>query len=140
MLSAMFGSDALRFARVLRRLIAPLLWLSLLGLAACGGTPEPCYVVSGDQARAMLGPGTILLDVRTPEQHRLGPIEGSVHIPLEELSYRMRYVATHNRIVVIAESDGRARRAAEQLRAAGYEVFELGGVERLRSTGERCAP
>ena len=55
------------------------LCLLLGGSLACSHNERPpCYLVSGKQAKAMLEPGTILLDVRTREQQKIGRVRESV--------------------------------------------------------------
>ena len=83
-------------------------------------------------------PGTILLDVRTREEHDAGPVSGAVHIPEEELSYRMKYVSNSNRIIVFGQDGASAKRAAKVLRKAGYVVYELGPLEDLNSDQNKC--
>lgn len=112
----------------------------LLGsLVACSrGAKPPCYLVSGKQAKAMLEPGTILLDVRTREQQKVGRVRESVHIPVAELSYRLTYLSLDTRIIVFGQTQRQAHDAAGILRNSGYEVFELGPVADLRSDDPKC--
>ena|SRR5688572_19578998 len=115
------------------------LCLLLGSLAACSHNERPpCYLVSGKQAKAMLAPGTILLDVRTREQQSTGRVRESIHVPVSELSYRMKYLSLDTRIVVFGQTQRQARDAAVLLRRSGYEVFELGPIADLRSDDPKC--
>ena len=112
----------------------------LLGsLAACSHNERPpCYLVSGQQAKAMLRPGTLLLDVRTREQGKVGRVKESVNVPVSELSYRLQYLSLDTRIIVFGQTQRQAHDAAGILRRSGYEVFELGPVADLRSNDSKC--
>jgi len=109
------------------------------GLMACSKNERPpCYLVNGQQARAMLQPGTILLDVRTREQQRVGRVKESIHIPVAELTYRLTYLSLDTRIIVFGQTKRQAHDAAGILRNSGYEVFELGPIADLRSNDPKC--
>lgn len=112
--------------------------LSMVALAGCSKQKPPCYLVSGQQARAMLEPGTILLDVRTRQQEQVGRVKESIHIPVDELSYRLKYLSLNTRIIVFGQTERQAREAATILRRSGYEVFELGPVADLQSSDPKC--
>jgi len=86
----------------------------------------------------MLEPGTILLDVRTREQQQVARVKQSVHVPVSELSYRMRYLSLDTRIIVFGQTQRQAHDAASILRRSGYEVFELGPIADLRSDDPKC--
>ncbi len=108
-------------------------------LVACSHNERPpCYLVSGAQAKAMLQPGTILLDVRTREQQKVGRVRESIHIPVSELSYRLTYLSLDTRIIVFGQTQRQAHDAAGILRRSGYEVFELGPVADLKSDDPKC--
>ena len=86
----------------------------------------------------MLEPGTILLDVRTREQEQVGRVKESIHIPVDELSYRLKYLSLNTRIIVFGQTQSQAHDAAGILRRSGYEVFELGPVTDLQSSDPKC--
>lgn len=69
-----------------------------------------------------------LLDIRTPDEAALGGIEGSHHIPLEELRERMSEVPKDREIVVFCGVGLRGYNACRILMQYGYEnVFNLNG-------------
>jgi len=82
--------------------------------------------VDGDQARALVGQGAFLLDVRTPEEYAAGHIDGATNIPLEEVSGRTSELPTDTVIVTYCQSGNRSASAARTLRQAGLEVCDLG--------------
>lgn len=80
-------------------------------------------------ARELVAAGALLLDVRTPEEYADRHVEGAVNIPVHELSGRLKEVGTTMRpVVVYCRSGARSASAAQQLRRAGYEVHDIGGI------------
>ena len=74
-------------------------------------------------------PGAILLDVRTPDEHRQAHIPGSRNLPLGSLN-RIGSVAQQKDIplFVYCQSGVRSRRAAADLAQMGYSnVKNIGG-------------
>ncbi len=113
------------------------LLLASAGLVACSsgedaGSSSGGAAATGesDRARAhrMVEEGATLLDVRTPGEFSGGHVEGAVNIPLSELDSRMSEVPADQPVVVYCLSGGRSSRAASQLEARGYEVFDLGAM------------
>ncbi len=66
-----------------------------------------------------------LLDVRQPEEFRLGHIAGTKLIPLGELSRRLNEVPRNREIVCICATGHRSVPAARKLIAAGYPAQSL---------------
>ncbi|HVM70160.1 MAG TPA: rhodanese-like domain-containing protein [Anaerolineales bacterium] len=66
-----------------------------------------------------------LLDVRQPEEYRLGHIPGTKLIPLGELERRLKEVPPDREIVCICASGHRSVEAAQILKAAGYTSVSL---------------
>lgn len=80
----------------------------------------------------------MLLDVRTPMEFAGESIEGSLLIPLHALE--AKETASHlanTSCVIICKSGGRARKAAEQLKAAGAESLYVleGGIDAWKAAG-----
>jgi rhodanese-related sulfurtransferase len=77
-----------------------------------------------------------LLDVREPHEWAAGRIEGSVHIPMAELSERQDELPTDRTIVAVCRSGNRSGMVTGALRRAGYAAENLdGGVLAWRSEG-----
>ena len=73
----------------------------------------------------------ILVDVRTPEEHRQKRIPGSILLPDYELKSRAEEVLPDNdaKIVVYCRSGRRSAEAAKVLKEMGYKnVYDLGGI------------
>lgn len=78
--------------------------------------------------------GWMLLDVRTDEEWALARIEGSTHIPVDQLSARLDEVA--DQVVCICAVGGRSQSAAQFLAANGREAANLeGGVQGFAAEG-----
>ncbi len=78
--------------------------------------------------------GWMLLDVRTDDEWADGRIEGSTHIPMDELMIRMGEVA--DQVVCICAVGGRSARVTQFLNAQGKEALNLdGGVQAWAADG-----
>ena len=74
------------------------------------------------------GPEWMLLDVRTDAEWADGRIEGSIHIPLDQLIERVDEVS--DKVVCICAVGGRSARAAAYLLSTGREAINLcGGIQ-----------
>lgn len=83
----------------------------------------------------------VLLDVRTPAEFESARMPGAVNVPLDALKrqrHEARVVAAQARpVVVVCQSGGRARDAAEVLGDAGLPAVDVldGGLTRWRESG-----
>ena len=79
-------------------------------------------------------PGSLLLDVRTAEEHRSGHVPESRNIPLHLLREVERQIPNRDTpLFVYCQSGVRSRQAARQLKAMGYPfVIDLGGISGYR--------
>jgi rhodanese-related sulfurtransferase len=66
-----------------------------------------------------------VLDVRQPEEYRLGHIAEAKLIPLGELSRRLKEVPTGREIVCICATGHRSLPAVRQLTKAGYTASSM---------------
>lgn len=84
---------------------------------------------SKHKGRELVANGALLLDVRTPDEFREHHLDGAVNIPVQELAGRVRELGIKARpIVVYCRSGARSAAAASLLKAAGYEVLDVGGI------------
>jgi len=82
--------------------------------------------------------GAVLLDVRTPVEHRAVHISGARHIPLDELKPEaLAKELSGQRAVLICHSGRRAEQAASKLAAAGCTDLSVldGGMEAWLAAG-----
>ena len=77
----------------------------------------------------------VLLDVRTPEEHKNGYLKGAVLLPLAELERKIvNEVPDKNTpIYIYCRSGRRSEIAVEKLKAVGYtKLHNLGGLKDAR--------
>ena len=81
-------------------------------------------------------PRPFLLDVRTLQEFQEGHINGSVSIPLGDLTNRLNRIPKDKVVVCICASGSRSSIAARQLEAAGYQVKNMkGGIAKWIHAG-----
>ena len=77
-----------------------------------------------------------ILDVRTRAEWNAGHVEGSKHIPLDELAARLDEIDDEPRTVVVCQIGQRSYMAATYLRSLGIDAHNLdGGLERWAREG-----
>jgi phage shock protein E len=102
----------------------------LVGVAAfllASGGPT----VTGEEARALVKEGAVLLDVRTPAEFAAGHVEGAINVPVGELEDKLDAVPAKKDqpIVVYCQSGRRSAAAKKVLQTAGFtRVADLGGM------------
>ena len=109
----------------MKTLFSILCGIVLLGISGCCST----------ESKISMETNAVLLDVRTPEEHKSGYLEGAVLLPLAELESEISSkVADKNTPVYIyCRSGRRAGTAVEKLKAMGYtDLHNLGGLEDAR--------
>lgn len=76
----------------------------------------------------------ILIDVRTAGEFKRGHIEGSLHIPVDNLRQRLHEINKEKPVYLICETGMRSYVACRVLRQKGYKCYHLAGGYRLYST------
>jgi len=105
---------------VLGGLAVAIVALSMRAAGPSGGTTE---------ARDLVAHGAVLLDVRTPDEFRMKHLEGALNVPVDELRGRLADLPPKNvKLVVYCQSGARSAAATQVLKAAGYSVYDLGGM------------
>jgi len=84
-------------------------------------TTAPPVEEAGCDAVAARGEGTVLLDVREPEEFAHGHIPGALNIPQAELAMRLEELPPGREVVVACQAGYRSRRAAQFLIQMGFE-------------------
>ena len=75
-----------------------------------------------------LGPRGVLLDVREPSEHALVHVEGSRHIPMDQIPERLGELDPAHTYVVMCHHGNRSQRVAQFLASRGYlKVQNLAG-------------
>lgn len=99
--------------------------------------------ISPQEAKERLSAGrnVILLDVRSPEEHREIRIPKSISLPLDQLKSGITKITGGDRkaeIIVYCLSGVRSAAACRQLAALGYaNVSNMGGMQSWRYETER---
>ena len=109
----------------MKALLSILSGLVLLAIRGCGST----------ESKISMENNAVLLDVRTPEEHKSGYLEGAVLLPLAELESKItkKIPAKNTPIYIYCRSGRRAGTAVEKLKAMGYtDLHNLGGLKDAR--------
>ena len=94
----------------------------LLAISGCCST----------ESKISMETNAVLLDVRTPEEHKSGYLEGAVLLPLAELESRIssKVAGKNTPVYIYCRSGRRAGTAVEKLKAMGYtDLHNLGGLK-----------
>ncbi|MBR9758336.1 MAG: rhodanese-like domain-containing protein [Algicola sp.] len=82
--------------------------------------------------QAYLNRGAIILDVRTLEEYRNGHIDGSKHIPLNELNRRVEELKQMDKPLIVCCASGvRSAKAAKFLTLNNLDAINGGGWKSL---------
>ena len=99
--------------------------IALLAISGCCST----------ESKISMGNNAVLLDVRTPEEHKNGYLEGAVLLPLAELESKISSTVSgkNTPIYIYCRSGRRSGIAVEKLKAVGYtDLHNLGGLKDAR--------
>jgi rhodanese-related sulfurtransferase len=82
--------------------------------------------------------GLVVLDVREDDEWTAGHVEGSMHIPLNELDARLGEVSADAQTLVVCRSGNRSAYATAFLLQQGIDAVNLdGGLVAWASAGRR---
>ena len=85
--------------------------------------------IAAPQVEGLLREGSLLVDVREPEEFTAGHIPQAVNLPMDNLTADIITLADTGRpLIVYCRTGVRSRTAAEELAALGYTVYDLGGI------------
>ena len=93
------------------------------------------FAISGccsTENKTSMEANAVLLDVRTPEEHKNGYLEGAVLLPLAELESKIssKVSGKNTPIYIYCRSGRRAGTAVEKLKTMGYtDLHNLGGLK-----------
>lgn len=88
------------------------------------------------EARAILGSGAEMIDVRDEHEWEAGHSPHSVHVPMTGLSDATTVLSRAHPLVIVSRSGRRAAEAVLHLRAAGIDAVRLeGGLHAWREAG-----
>ncbi len=117
----------------LKNLLISLLGLSLFSFSSCSKAVNSVTNISPKDALELLKGNSkaVLIDVRTPEEHKSLRIPGSVLIPDYEIKEKIEDTVPDKdtTIIVYCRSGNRSSSAAKTLMQMGYnKVLNLGGI------------
>ncbi|MGV8091673.1 MAG: CoA-disulfide reductase [Mangrovibacterium sp.] len=85
-------------------------------------------IINWDELADLHAPNICLIDVRTPAEHELGHLEGSVNIELDQLRERLDEIPPNKKIILYCGVGLRGYFAARILMQNGFtEVYNLNG-------------
>jgi phage shock protein E len=85
--------------------------------------------VLGAEARALIGSGAVLVDVRTVDEFAELHLDGARNIPVGDLGGALGTLPKDKPIIVYCAVGSRSAAAANMLASAGYDVRNLGAME-----------
>jgi rhodanese-related sulfurtransferase len=101
-------------------------------MAMSQGAPN----VNPEEAATLIAEGSLLLDVREPDEWAAGHAEDAIHIPLAALPAEVDRLPLDRPIVCVCRSGGRSGQAADWLKQGGYDAWNLsGGMQAWAATG-----
>ena len=109
----------------MKALLSILSGIILLAISGCGST----------ESKISMENNAVVLDVRTPEEHKSGYLEGAVLLPLAELESKISSKVSDKNtpVYIYCRSGRRAGTAVETLKAMGYtDLHNLGGLKDAR--------
>ena len=140
--------------RLLPALAAVGVLLAPVGLAGCSSSeaapaPAPTTAIEQpaspvrvgvtDWMAAALSPGTVIIDVRTPEEFAAGHVAGALNIPVEYPDFAAQVAALDpaSTYAIYCRSGNRSAVATQQMAQQGYlHLFDLdGGFAELEAAG-----
>ncbi len=90
------------------------------------------HEVDMGSAKAMVGEGAVLLDVRMDSEHRANSIKGSINVPLYVLRMKSESLDPKKKYICFCDTGRRSSAAAFLLSEKGFETFVLkGGLQSL---------
>ena len=122
-------------------------------LAACGSSTEaaPAPTTSASQPAAPVrvgvpewipvaqSPGTVIIDVRTPEEFNAGHVQGALNIPVEYADFAQQVAALDpaTTYAIYCRTGNRSAVATAQMGSMGYlHLYDLdGGFSDLEAAG-----
>lgn len=91
------------------------------------GAGAPTITVGELSEKLKYGKHPLVLDVRQPDEFRMGHIAGAKLIPLNELHGKMNELPKGREIVCICASGNRSTSAAKMLAKEGFNVLNVQG-------------
>lgn len=89
-----------------------------------------------DELARKHGEGTVLVDVREPDEYVQVRVGGALLIPLVDVPERIEEIPEDQTVYVICATGARSARAVDYLTRQGYDAFNVvGGIKRWLEAG-----
>ena len=100
----------------------------LFNAASAGSGNAITSITPLEAKEKLLQKGVVMIDVREPDEYRVGHVKGSKLMPLGTVAKRWQELSNAEQIVVMCHSGSRSMMACRQLASFGLaNVFNLSG-------------
>ncbi|MBE7439268.1 MAG: rhodanese-like domain-containing protein [Spirochaetales bacterium] len=87
---------------------------------------------TGPDLKQIIDSGARVIDVRSLPEYQSGHYPGALHIPYDEVDFRLAELPSReNPLVLYCASGFRSAKAAIVLRKHGYQVIDAGGLQNM---------
>lgn len=84
--------------------------------------------------KQLVANGALIIDVRTTQEYRSGHIDRSQNIPLDQIKGKIPELKKAGKpVITVCKSGARSSMAASILKAAGFEVYNGGSWNALKT-------
>lgn len=83
--------------------------------------------LSPEQAQGLIQEGASLVDVRNPDEHEAGHIDGDELIPFDQLKDEAGRLPKDAAVVLYCRGGDRSSAAVQALRASGFDAYSIDG-------------
>jgi len=84
--------------------------------------------------KSLLAAGALIVDVRTPEEFKSGHVQGSINIPLDQITSKLSMLKNKNvPIIAVCRSGARSGSAVGLLKNNGIEAYNAGSWNGLQA-------
>lgn len=116
----------------MKTIVIGVIGISLFTFCACSKTIPFTNITPGEALKMLNNTkGTVLIDVRTPDEYKVVHIPKSILIPVDQVKDKIEKAVPDKTttIIVYCKTGNRSSQAAKTLSELGYKrVFNLGGI------------
>ncbi|SKB43572.1 rhodanese-like domain-containing protein [Dyadobacter psychrophilus] len=97
------------------------------------GLLSSLFTAKSTDYKAMIERGAIVVDVRSPQEYAGGHIQGSINIPLDQISTKTDMLLKKGKpVITCCRSGSRSGMAVEKLKSAGIDAYNAGAWDSLK--------
>jgi rhodanese-related sulfurtransferase len=98
-------------------------------------------ITTGETQQALADGSATIVDVREPYEREAGYIDGTSHIPLDQLTAQAATIPKDQPVIFYCRVGGRSAMAAQAFAAGGYDARTMtGGIVAWDAEGRPLAP